>query len=123
MIIQDTSKAMPHLPGTRVASRLEHPATQEIVLLHTLHPLQDMPKVGLRSLGTRATLVGAPVAHADMCGSGRWLPAATCATPAVKPPLVCGGPVEQRGGACWLAFATAPGLSCCKLAVQYMAYF
>src|ERR1700743_3852360 len=45
-----------------------------------------MPKVGLHSLGTQATLIGAPVAHADMCSSGCWLPAATCAAPAVKPP-------------------------------------
>ena len=80
MIIQDTSKAMPHLPGTRATSRLEHPMTQELVLSHTLHPLRDTPKVGLRLLETQAALVGAPVAHVDMCGSGRWLPAATCAT-------------------------------------------
>ena len=83
---QDTPKVGLHSLGMQAASRLEHPETQQLVLLHTPHPLQDMPKVGLCLLGTQAALVGAPVAHADMCSSGCWLPAATCATPAVKLP-------------------------------------
>ena len=51
MIIQDTSKAVPHLLGTRVASRLEHPVTQELVLSHMLLSFQDTSKVGLCLLG------------------------------------------------------------------------
>ena len=41
-----------------------------------------------------------------------WLPAATCATHPRREaalPLVCGGPVERRGGAFGLAFAGEPG--------------